>query len=920
MADSRDNLRIRESGDGSVYVEDLSEHVVRNPRDVYRLLQHGKTQRATNSTKFNKASSRSHAVFTLTIEHSHSDGISENPDVTVGKLHLVDLAGSERYEATEVEKHQKETQNINLSLTAFGKVVLALTSRSHVSHVPYRESKLTRILQDSLGGNCRTAMITTISPAVFSCLETVASLKFANRAKSVKNKAVVNKDTNGESALLSAYQAEIIKLREMLKKQQQQQQQQQVAGPLSGRPHLTLELQAAHQKADEENSAIVSELRQRQLEVKEANEEKAYYVERIGDLERKLISGGTRVEDTTEFKMALTRERERLREEQQEREVQIEAERKRLEHEKAAFETERKKFALRTAVLSSSAAARAKHLSPIAASTPPISTLGRPLESPQRMAAVSSRSLPSAVRHNSFLATGNEASSVRAGSSDSDSDEFEMMPARLAAGCARPTSVASSSPRTDPAIPPSYGSDADPWAPVRRAASRPQTASAPKPAADLEAEALMEYSRALQDPRTGIPLSTKRVRLTTYRQCFTGAEAAGWFMANMEGIVSTEAARSVGQQLLDLGVIFHVKGQTVYLVSDQHLYQFRGSKMAASHDRGVNAPRPSGPRASRPKSSSSLASRGSLTMSRGSSASLASFSTAMSGESPEDGSDDFMEDVDGLTANPLHLAAAAGDLATVRALVATHGPDCLDALNRTPLMYAVIGNKGKVCRALIKSHANVNARDDNGNTPLLWAACRGCRDACGVLLREGSDVEAVDLAGRSALHWSTKLKRTDILELLLRKSFRHLTNRKDDEGLTALHWAIMCAHLPHVELLLAKLADPAVGDNEGRTPLHYAVSRNTLPGLQCLIERCPAVINVADNQGRTALHMACGEGNVEIVTLLLAAVGTDPNPIDHRLTTPLHWAVVCNRPDICRILLQAGGKVSRVPKFSDMFV
>lgn len=111
-------LRIREKGANEVYVEDLSEHVVRNVKDADTLLQRGKQQRTTNSTGMNKQSSRSHAVFTVIVEHSETN--PEAPEervVTVGKLHLVDLAGSERFDSSRDDKLQKETQNINTSLS-----------------------------------------------------------------------------------------------------------------------------------------------------------------------------------------------------------------------------------------------------------------------------------------------------------------------------------------------------------------------------------------------------------------------------------------------------------------------------------------------------------------------------------------------------------------------------------------------------------------------------------------------------------------------------------------------------------------------------------------------------------------------------------------------------------------------------------
>lgn len=128
----------------------------------------------------------------------------------------MDLAGSERFEVGFEEKHQKETVNINTSLSAFGKVVLALTSRGN-HHIPYRDSKLTRILQDSLGGNSKTTMVGTVSPMSVAYLESVTTLKFANRAKSVKNVANINKDAS-ESAMLTSMQAEIRRLQVLTQK------------------------------------------------------------------------------------------------------------------------------------------------------------------------------------------------------------------------------------------------------------------------------------------------------------------------------------------------------------------------------------------------------------------------------------------------------------------------------------------------------------------------------------------------------------------------------------------------------------------------------------------------------------------------------------------------------------------------------
>ncbi|EDQ88811.1 uncharacterized protein MONBRDRAFT_25905 [Monosiga brevicollis MX1] len=218
------NLRIRERGNGEPY--GLSEHVARRAEDVYKLLAAGKNQRVTNSTSMNRVSSRSHAVFTIVVEHSSQRaGKAGGNVVTIGKLHLVDLAGSERFEASSNEKHQKETANINTSLSTFGKVVLSLTSKHH-RHAPYRDSKLTRILQNTLGGNCMTTMITTVTLAAINYLESLASLKFASRAQHVKNHAILNEDKD-EQALLSSYKTEIERLKAQLAKAERVQREKE---------------------------------------------------------------------------------------------------------------------------------------------------------------------------------------------------------------------------------------------------------------------------------------------------------------------------------------------------------------------------------------------------------------------------------------------------------------------------------------------------------------------------------------------------------------------------------------------------------------------------------------------------------------------------------------------------------------------
>ena len=139
----------------------------------------------------------------------------------VGKLNLVDLAGSERVHITGATgKRLEESKNINQSLSALGNVISALTDRRSRQHIPYRDSKLTRFLEDSLGGNCKTTMMCMVSPALDAFAESVSTLKFASRAKCIRNRAEVNEDLDHKT-LLRKYERELKKLRSELQAKSQ---------------------------------------------------------------------------------------------------------------------------------------------------------------------------------------------------------------------------------------------------------------------------------------------------------------------------------------------------------------------------------------------------------------------------------------------------------------------------------------------------------------------------------------------------------------------------------------------------------------------------------------------------------------------------------------------------------------------------
>lgn len=185
---------IREANN-QIVIPGLTEIPIRNAEETFEALMRGSQERAVASTAMNAVSSRSHAIFTLNLTKRSKEA---KPAITTSKFHLVDLAGSERPKKTQATGERfKEGVKINQGLLVLGNVISALgSSGGPLGHVPYRESKLTRLLQDSLGGNSLTLMVACVSPADYNCEETINTLRYANRAKNIRNKAVVNQDPN----------------------------------------------------------------------------------------------------------------------------------------------------------------------------------------------------------------------------------------------------------------------------------------------------------------------------------------------------------------------------------------------------------------------------------------------------------------------------------------------------------------------------------------------------------------------------------------------------------------------------------------------------------------------------------------------------------------------------------------------------
>ena len=188
------NLTIHEDKVKGIYVADVTEVSVKSQQELLKFMAAGALNRATAATGMNEGSSRSHSVFTLTVNQKDT----RNGVIKSGKLVLVDLAGSEMVRKSNASGQQlEEAKTINKSLSALGGVINALTDDKQ-THIPYRDSKLTRILQDSLGGNSKTVLIIAMSPSSYNAPESLSTMRFGMRAKSIENKVTMNQTRTPE--------------------------------------------------------------------------------------------------------------------------------------------------------------------------------------------------------------------------------------------------------------------------------------------------------------------------------------------------------------------------------------------------------------------------------------------------------------------------------------------------------------------------------------------------------------------------------------------------------------------------------------------------------------------------------------------------------------------------------------------------
>lgn len=312
---SSKRLELKERPDIGVYVNGLSSFVTKSVEEIEHLMSIGHANRSVGRTNMNEYSSRSHAIFIITIECSEL-GPDNKDHIKVGRLNLVDLAGSERQIKTGTEGERfRESTRINLSLSALGNVISAL-SGAKSSHVPYRDSKLTRLLQDSLGGNSKTIMIANIGPASFNFEETINTLRYSSRATQIKNRPHINEDP--KDALLREFQEEIARLKGLLEtrstgsncsnshlKQKRRHESPRKGDEQFNVPNGEAYIQTQRAKLqeekdkltrngeiiEEEKERILSELEDREKRLEEEREVQLNIASKIAAMQSKLLTG-----------------------------------------------------------------------------------------------------------------------------------------------------------------------------------------------------------------------------------------------------------------------------------------------------------------------------------------------------------------------------------------------------------------------------------------------------------------------------------------------------------------------------------------------------------------------------------------------------------------------------------------------------
>ncbi|KAI6206711.1 hypothetical protein M3Y94_00943400 [Aphelenchoides besseyi] len=323
--DQKKRLELKERPDRGVYVDGIESFITKSIQEIRHVQTVGNSNRSVGQTNMNEHSSRSHAIFIITIECSEP-GLDGENHIRVGRLNLVDLAGSERQAKTGATGERlKEATKINLSLSALGNVISALVDGGKGSYVPYRDSKLTRLLQDSLGGNSKTVMVANVGPASYNIDETLGTLRYANRAKNIKNKPRINEDP--KDAMLRQFQETIAELKQKLEKRMtSSRKRRRQDDPEVYKQKLDAEreeLLKNNEMLSEEKDRMLAALEERAAQLAREREASGQIESKIREMESKLLTGGENLLDQTRQQQALLKQRKIELAEQKRKEREI---------------------------------------------------------------------------------------------------------------------------------------------------------------------------------------------------------------------------------------------------------------------------------------------------------------------------------------------------------------------------------------------------------------------------------------------------------------------------------------------------------------------------------------------------------------------------------------------------------------------
>ncbi|KAI6645723.1 KIF5C protein [Oopsacas minuta] len=798
-------LKIREVPTG-IYVQGLSESVAKGPQDIIELMRRGSQHRITASTQLNWSSSRSHALFSIIVEHSEVSTVSKKKVITIGKLNLVDLAGSERVKDSGAEGERfGEACKINSSLTSLGKVILALTARGKGQlHVPYRDTKITFLLRDSLGGNCRTTLITNITPAGMSYSETLSTLRFGNNAKSVRNDARINQDMS-EQGLLLAYERELQKLRNELETASHKQGGNQDNGRLEV---LEYELRGAH----EINEQVQQTLREREQEIVNTHKEQNKLREKISTMEQQLLVGGTQIQEMPEFREAVREVEQEVSRQFEERIRSLEKERERERSEKEQLLKRLETFEVSSASPPQTAWEDTTHASlqkyVDAMSNP---ETGIPQLGPDISVGFCGQSAVKWFQSNMLGVSDNEQA-VKVGQqlmeygvilgasgreifSDGEFDLFQFSPEYCGISTSSPVKrVSAGMVRT-----PSFTSE------LYRPSSR---------------EAYSSYLNLSPSPPSTAPdLGQFGGRPHAYSAMSMNADSLYESSGSSGGLSALHSAAGRGETILVKSLVptYGVdcrdqSGRTSLMhsvIGGRHRCVSMLLKMRADiHTTDVNG-------------------RTALLW-----AAYYGHLEVLKVLIKHDKRVLDFTDPEGRTA--LHWATKPDNVDCLR-LVAKHCSKDLITLqdkdDSNALMWAVLCGHPVHLNILLKQCplSNLSQGDTMGHTPLHYAVGIGQESCCQVILKHAPEVALIpDIHGRCPIHLAiTETNSLEVLHTLLSLGHKYSgINSTDKKMATALHWAAALNKLDMVKLLLEFGAVPDCKDLRGYTPLHYALNKS----------------------------------------------------------------------------------------------